>query len=65
MKIHNYTKLEFEQSPTGKWWRYDVTACGLRRQQDDYHIDAAKTPEEITCLKCKAQLQKRFDNARR
>jgi len=30
MKLHNYISVEVEQRHTGKYWRYDVTACGLR-----------------------------------
>ena len=57
MKMHNYVSLVIERSLIGKYWRYNVTACGFRRQEDDFHIDGAKTPEEVTCKKCMAKLE--------
>lgn len=66
MKLHYYNKTEVQQGGNQffmvKYWRYDVTACGLRRQEDDFHLDAAKTPEQVTCLKCLAILAKQRMN---
>ena len=59
MKKHYYTSTEVKESRLwlgNKYWRYDVTACGLRRQENDFHSDAAKTADDVTCLKCKAKL---------
>lgn len=57
VKLHKYTRTEVEASLQwfgNKYWRYDITACGLRRQSAAFHIDGVKTTEEVTCKKCKA-----------
>jgi len=60
MKMHMYVKTTVVRSPQwmgDKHWRYHVTACGLMREADDFHIDAAKTQTEVTCAKCMKQHQ--------
>lgn len=59
MKLHAYVRTKVVRSPHwlgAKHWRYHVTACGLEREADDFHADAAKNNDAVTCSKCRKNL---------